>query len=468
MSASAAPPTTPPQLPPHRKLLGVNTLWKGAKKERVDVPVATLEGKPLLLFFSGQWCPSCRLFKPRLKEFYKKMKDAGKEFEVVYVPQDRDEEEFEQAFEEHPWLALPLKEKRSHTRLSSMCGIQGVPTLVLVDQKGKIVTNQARRLLAKDPDGEQFPWVPPTVYEVLDKEHAYTHDGKRIPFKEFKERENGFAIYFAASFVRQCRFFTPKLVTTYLKMKESSGNDFEIILAPVEQDQDAFDDFWAEMPWPTLPAGSPALKKLREALRISNVPTLVTIKKGGEIVNMDAASVVEEDPEGNRYPWKPKELPPVSRFYPSQDVVSAVHENICVVLFVNGAANKVSPMQEFSRAALLWDAQRNADVDNMEDKIRFFTVDEEDAERGFLVSVLRALRLKAPLHGECSLVLFSLINMDRQLIPAPSMSAQEVTERVEAFRVRQMDTLGDGGAVDPSTKQEASAAAAAEAQANAK
>ena len=61
-------------------------------------------------------------------------------------------------------------------------------------------------------------------------------------------------------------------------------------------------------------------------------------------------------------------------------------------------------------------------------------------------SVLRALTLKAPLHGQCALVLFCLLNQDRQLIPAPSMSAQEVMDRVEAFRVRQQEELGDGGA----------------------
>ena len=443
---------------PLRKLLGVNSLIKGPHKTRTHVPVASLEGKPLLLLFSAQWCPSCRLLKPRLVEFYNKMKAAGKEFELVYLPADRNEEEFEQAFEAHPWLAVPLREKRTHTRLNTMCGVDGIPKLVLVSATGKILSTEARKLMARDPDGDQFPWVPPTVFELLKDVRFYAHDGQTVSFDDVKAKEDGFAIYFAASWIRQCRFFTPKLVSTYAKMKEA-GRDMEIIFCAIERDQEAFEDFWAEMPFPCLPPNHPANTKLRAALGIRNVPTLVTIKSAtGEIINADAVSIVEDDPDGLRFPWKPKELPPVSRFYPSHDIVSAVHENICVVLFVNGAANKVSPMQEFSRAAVLWDATRNAESENAEEKVRFFTVDEDPGERSFMQSVLGVLRLQAPLHGEASLVLFCLVNRDRQLLPAQSMNAQDIDRRVTAFRRRQFEELGDQHAVTAAGAGEGAAA----------
>ena len=189
------------------------------------------------------------------------------------------------------------------------------------------------------------------------------------------------------------------------------------------------------MPFPTLPPSHPSIKKLREALNITTVPTLITVnEQSGEVINHEAASVVEDDPDGLRFPWKPKELPPVSRFYPSHEVVTAVHENVCCVLFVNGAANKVSPLQEFSRAAVLWDAQRNNELENSADKVRFFTVDEDEAERGFFLSVLRSLSLKPPLHGQPALVLFYVLNQDRALIPAPTRElAVQIDQSLQTY-----------------------------------
>ena len=53
-----------------------------------------LKGKVKLLYFSAHWCPPCRAFTPQLAGTYAKLKEAGREFELVFISSDRDEEGF--------------------------------------------------------------------------------------------------------------------------------------------------------------------------------------------------------------------------------------------------------------------------------------------------------------------------------------------------------------------------------------
>ena len=49
-----------------------------------------------------------------------------------------------------------------------------------------------------------------------------------------------------------CRSFTPKLIESYNKFKES-GKNFEIIFASSDQNDKSFDDYYKDMPWLALP-----------------------------------------------------------------------------------------------------------------------------------------------------------------------------------------------------------------------
>merc|ERR1719495_1556006 len=44
-----------------------------------------IAGKTLGLYFSAHWCPPCRGFTPKLAETYKKLKEQGQNFEIVFV-----------------------------------------------------------------------------------------------------------------------------------------------------------------------------------------------------------------------------------------------------------------------------------------------------------------------------------------------------------------------------------------------
>ena len=70
------------------------------------------EKKLLLLYFSGSFCPISRAFTPRLKDFYDEVNFENKMIEIIYVPFDKTEEEFNQYFRNMPWVAVPHGDKR--------------------------------------------------------------------------------------------------------------------------------------------------------------------------------------------------------------------------------------------------------------------------------------------------------------------------------------------------------------------
>ena len=59
-------------------------------------------------------CPPCRGFTPELVSTYNKVKEAGKNFEIIFVSSDRDEGGFKEYWGSMPWLAIPFGDKRKN------------------------------------------------------------------------------------------------------------------------------------------------------------------------------------------------------------------------------------------------------------------------------------------------------------------------------------------------------------------
>ena len=69
-------------------------------------------------------CGPCRIFTPKLIETYKKVKEAGKNFEVIFASSDKDEDEWKAYSDSMPWLSIPFGDRRIKT-LSRMFEVQG-------------------------------------------------------------------------------------------------------------------------------------------------------------------------------------------------------------------------------------------------------------------------------------------------------------------------------------------------------
>ena len=104
--------------------------------------LADHKGKPVLIIFSTTWCPYCRTEIPRFKEIYNTYTKKG----VVVVNVDSQEPRDKVAkFAEKYKLPYRVLIDESGDVAESY-GIRGVPSLMLIDGKGKIVCIQCRSL----------------------------------------------------------------------------------------------------------------------------------------------------------------------------------------------------------------------------------------------------------------------------------------------------------------------------------
>lgn len=169
---SAATEKAPVQSGPFIDLLGPTLL----SLEMVDETHAqlashytndALRGKSVVgLYFSADWCGPCRQFTPELVSFYNKMNARrGKEhkFEIVWISRCRDFDSFGQYFTHMNWLAMQPEDAMGQRgqRLSDKYKVKSIPTLVLLDDLGNVITTDGRNKIPADKAGIGFPWRNP-------------------------------------------------------------------------------------------------------------------------------------------------------------------------------------------------------------------------------------------------------------------------------------------------------------------
>lgn len=116
------------------------------KGKNGDVATDSLNNIDVVLFyFSASWCPPCRQFTPVLAELYNQVNASGKRFEVVYVSWDQSIQQFNDYYGHMPWLALPFENSAAKDALYQSFGINGVPSLVLVNKQGAPVNKEGRK-----------------------------------------------------------------------------------------------------------------------------------------------------------------------------------------------------------------------------------------------------------------------------------------------------------------------------------
>eukprot|EP00286_Rhodomonas_abbreviata_P018018 CAMPEP_0181303174 /NCGR_PEP_ID=MMETSP1101-20121128/8407_1 /TAXON_ID=46948 /ORGANISM="Rhodomonas abbreviata, Strain Caron Lab Isolate" /LENGTH=321 /DNA_ID=CAMNT_0023408709 /DNA_START=32 /DNA_END=993 /DNA_ORIENTATION=+ len=108
-------------------------------------------------------------------------------------------------------------------------------------------------------------------------------------------------LYFSAHWCPPCRRFTPILSQTYNAILQSRP-DFEVVFVSGDRDQEAFDEYFASMPWLAVPY-SQDTTQLEAKYAVEGFPTLVVIGPDGSVVNPDAVDRAEEDSHGKQFPW---------------------------------------------------------------------------------------------------------------------------------------------------------------------
>jgi nucleoredoxin len=113
-----------------------------------------------ILFFVFYFrCPPCRSFTPKLIKFYETHAEE-KNFEIIFLSSDSDEESFDEYYKDMPWLKLNYDQQDKKDELEEKFEVDGIPTLILLDgDSGDVICTDARKQIQdKDKDGDKFPW----------------------------------------------------------------------------------------------------------------------------------------------------------------------------------------------------------------------------------------------------------------------------------------------------------------------
>jgi len=333
-------------------LFGESLLTKDGLQSTAEV----LSGKKAIaLYFSGHWCPPCRGFTPKLADWYKAdLKEKG--LEIVFVSSDRDQAAFDEYYGEHPWLALPFEQREQKTLLSKKFKVQGIPSVVIVDASGELITKDGREAICSDPTGLKLPWNPPTkeekkqmILDTLGSDLIAKANGKPI------------GLYFSAHWCPPCRAFTPELAKMYT---DGLKDKMEIVFVSSDRDEAAFEDYFKDMPWLSLPfAKREEKEQLSKAMSVEGIPTFAVIQPDGSIITMDGRSKVMEDPKGEQLPdgWLP------SPFNDVNDDPSPLNEEQCLIMLGDDA----TAMDAVKQVALAHYEKAGKDVDSMD--IKYFS-----------------------------------------------------------------------------------------------
>eukprot|EP00727_Mastigamoeba_balamuthi_P006748 m51a1_g2694 DNA-dependent protein kinase catalytic subunit (2648) ;mRNA; r:766654-782327 len=336
-----------------------------------DVAVSSLTSKHVLLYFSG--------FTPVLAKFYEEHHKAH-DFEVVFVSSDRDPESFGEYYGEMPWLALPFEDRNRKAALSQRFKVGGIPTLIVLDRDGNLITSKARSHVAEN-DIDGFPWMPPTVEQAL----GTSFQGKSGAVGREALAGKYVGLYFSGHWCGPCRGFTPQLAATYEKLR-SAGKNIEIVFVSADNDQGAFDEYYGEMPWIAVPYEDRArAQQLNELFEVEGIPTLVLLAPDLSLVTKDARSDVDDDPEGAEFPWLPKPVTPLERS------VGFINDEPVLLLDVSGAADAAPLAEAYERAA----------VATKEKKVRFVVAQKEG---GILQRILQLTGLQKESHPQAVLI----------------------------------------------------------------
>ena len=133
-----------------------------------QVPMSTLRGKYLLLYFAADWSAPCQNFAPELEKMYVNLKKHRSDFEVSFcccagvssalqsdthtcfliqlllVSGDRCDDEFHQHLEGLSFGAIPYHEKACRTGLMRRLKIRSGPGLVMLGPTGEVINDKVR------------------------------------------------------------------------------------------------------------------------------------------------------------------------------------------------------------------------------------------------------------------------------------------------------------------------------------
>lgn len=389
-------------------LLGSTLLTAEGEKPTAEV----LEGATAIgLYFSAHWCPPCRGFTPQLAAMYKNSLEA-KGFRIIFVSSDRDEGSFEGYFAEMPWAALPFANRSKKADLSNKYKVRGIPSLVILDPDGTTITTDGRDAVSGDPQGEAYPWRPPTEEEKATVLKGMLEESDLL----HKVTGKHFALYFSAHWCPPCRGFTPQLAEFY---NRGLKDNLEIIFVSSDRDEAAFNAYQQEMPWLALPYDQrEAARKLNKMCGVQGIPSLVVFGPDGMLVTSDGRKMVMDDQKGELLPegWLPKPFGDI------REDPSPLSEHKCLIA-LGGDAEQASSVESLANEHFV---AAGSDIEAMD--LRFFTAPEG--------GVTQQLRMITNIKAENKIILIDIPSGGAFHVKPPDASVKDFVADVLAGRAQ--------------------------------
>jgi len=119
----------------------------------------------------------------------------------------------------------------------------------------------------------------------------------------FLTKSKYIGLYFSAHWCPPCRAFTPNLVKFYNEVN-IKNKQIEIIFVSCDKEEKKFKEYFASMPWLTLPFQDERIGTLADAYECQGIPYLVILKPDGTLVTNKGREDVTNSGSGAIKKWE--------------------------------------------------------------------------------------------------------------------------------------------------------------------
>lgn len=304
--------------------------------------VKVLDNTRVVGFYFGScagWCAPCEEFTPILKSAFKAANKASAaedrpNFDVVYVPLDRTQEEWHRSVKGMPWKSLMWGERTRTAALMKRFDVRTIPFLVLLKGDCSIITSDGVKRIEADSNLELYPWSDVTWQVLLGSTFLRPISvGNGTMNQRIGADVLGSGVLLLLFANRSQIPQVKKFVAAYTWLKEhplmnSRCNEFEALFVSNDRIYDDYAATFTQILWPAIPFEKTARRRAALASRF-DVPEgafrLIVVSGAGKVLNPDAMAAITAQNNFEGYPWEsnPEPLPTMtSRAVQCLDTVS--------------------------------------------------------------------------------------------------------------------------------------------------
>lgn len=116
------------------------------------------QAKLIGLLFSASWCSPCRIFERELIDLYNEANQGEKVISVILISFDKTEEAYKKWIQNKPWTFVPFNDEKNK-ELCETFQVMNIPQFVILDAKGRLVSDCGRKELSDEGLGAIDKWI---------------------------------------------------------------------------------------------------------------------------------------------------------------------------------------------------------------------------------------------------------------------------------------------------------------------